>query len=338
MYRRNKKQLLTNIILALSVINIVNCYGATTMTHREFQNSDSNGVATLLPYSTTTEKVTLEGIILNNPEEMLDSRSGAPSVRGGQWQIFFQSDDAEDHAGTCIWFGQDYVGVGTGTYSEQEYQSEVYRINHDPNTAYMFRAGDKVKVTGAYKFYKGKMNINEIHQVDPKYDFDIELIEPRVGMPLPDVAALSELKDASDKYIFDAARDSGCEYYQGCIVRINNVTVVNPENWGPDNTITITDDTGRTFPVILGHGYGITAYECPTGNIDIIGIMDQEATNYAVCTDGYRLYLCNYDGNGQVLTDFGKFKNHIDGDIDMDGDVDLADFGRLAENWLNSSN
>ena len=325
--------LLLNIALSLIITNIAYTQVVTEVTHAEFQAVDSNGVGTFSP--DTTDKVILKGIILNNPDEMLDSRPGAPTPRGGQWQIFIQPEDESDHAGTCVWMGQKYLGVGgSGDYSDAEYMAEHYRVDHDPNTGHAFRAGDKVKVTGWFKFYKGKTNINEKHQVEPFNDFKIELVEARVGLPIPEEVNLEELKDAADNYIFDADRNFGCEYYQGRLIRINNVVVTNAQNWGADKTIMISDENGRTFPAILGHGTGIFENECPTGNIDVIGIMDQEASDLNVCKDGYRLYLSNYDGNGNVLTDFGKFKNHIDGDIDLDGDVDLADFGRMAENWL----
>ena len=321
------------LILLFAISNTAYTQVTKEVTHTEFQACNSNGIGTYSP--NTSDKVTLEGIILNNPEEMLNSQPGAPTPRGGQWQIFVQPEDQADHAGTCVWMGQSYSGVGgSGDYSEQQYMAEHYRVDHDPNTGHAFRAGDKVKVTGWFKFYRGKMNINEAHQVESLFDIDIELLESRVGLPTPEFVTLDELKDVNDNFIFDQTRNSGCEYYQGRLIRINNVSVMNPQNWGPNKTITITDSEGRTFPIILGHGYGILEEQCPTGNVDIIGIMDQETASFTVCKDGYRIYLCNYDGNGKVLTDFGKFKNHIDGDIDMDGDVDIADFGRMAENWL----
>ena len=323
--------------LLLTLFSTSMAFGQVTkkITHSEFQACDNNGIGIYSP--NTSDKVILEGIILNNPEEMLDSRPGAPTPRGGQWQIFIQPEDPQDHAGTCIWMGQSYSGVGgSGDYSDAEYMAEHYRISHDPNTGQAFRLGDKVRVTGWFKFYKGKTNINEDHKVEPFFDVRIDLLEAKAGLPLPENVSLDQIKDTSDNFIFDSSRQSGCEYYQGRLIRINNISITNPQNWGHNKTLTITDSSGKTLPVILGHGLGIIENECPEGVIDVIGILDQEATNFAQCKDGYRLYVCNYDGNGRVLTSFNQFKNHIDGDIDFDGDVDLADFSKLAENWLSA--
>jgi len=115
------------------------------VTHWELQAVDEYGVGT---YS-ATDKVIITGIILNNPEEILDPTPGAPAYLGGQWQVFIQSDDVNDHAGTAVWLGQYYAKVGgSGNYTDEQFNSELCRINHDANTGYIFSAGDKVKVTG----------------------------------------------------------------------------------------------------------------------------------------------------------------------------------------------
>jgi len=299
------------------------------VTHQEFQAVDEDGVGTY----TATDKVILQGIILNNPEEMLNPTPGQ-GYMGGQWQIFIQGE-GDDHAGTVVWLGQNYSRVSSSDdYTDEQLLSELFRINRDPNSGHMFRAGDRVKVTGWYKFYKGKMNVNEKHDIDEFFDFTVELLEARVGLPAPEVIALDELKDQNNDFIFDQTRQSGCEYYQGRLVRVNNVTITDANDWASDNTITIEGANGLTFPVKLGIGYGFTEFDCPTGEIDVIGILDQESSGYMVCKDGYRIWVVNYDGNGKVLTDFGFPKNRLKGDIDMDCDVDLADFAELAANWL----
>ena len=58
------------------------------------------------PDLTTSNKVTVEGIILNNPSFMLDAEPDENSAGiGGQWQIYIQGD-GNDHAGTAVWMGQ----------------------------------------------------------------------------------------------------------------------------------------------------------------------------------------------------------------------------------------
>jgi len=299
------------------------------VTHWQLQAVDEDGVGTY----DATDKVIITGIALNNPEEMLNPTPSTVEM-GGEWQIYIQGE-GDDHAGTAVWYGQNYTKAGgSGNYTDEELLAEMCRINHDPNTGYTFIAGDRIKVTGWYKFYKGKINVNEKHQVEPMFDFEVELLEPAVGLPQPELITLDMVKDGSDQYIFDETRLTGCEYYQARLVRVNDVNIVDPNFWVPDGTVTIRDKTGRTFPVKLGIGEGFTRYDCPTGQIDIIAILDQESSGYMVCTDGYRLWVTNYDGNGLVLTDRGHKRGNLPGDINADFKVNFIDFAELAANWL----
>lgn len=300
------------------------------VTHWELQAVDEDGVGTY----DATDKVIITGIVLNNPEEILNPTPGT-GYMGGQWQIYIQGE-GNDHAGTAVYMGQYYAKVGgqSGSYTDEQLLFELCRINHDPNTGYTFAAGDRVRVTGWYKFYKGKINVNEKHEADPMFDFEVELVEPAVGLPAPEVITLDLVKDVNDEYIFDSSRLTGCEYYQARLVRINDVNIIDPENWGPDNTVTVTDANGLTFPVKLGIGDGVTRYACPMGQIDVIAIFDQESSGYTVCKDGYRLWMPDYDGNGLVLTDRGHERGNLPGDINTDYQVDFVDFAELAENWL----
>ncbi len=299
------------------------------VTHWQLQAVDADGVGTY----EDTDKIIIKGIVLNNPEEMLNPTPGT-GYMGSQWQIYIQGED-DDHAGTAVYLGQYYAKVGgSGNYTDEEMLSELCRINHDPNTGYIFAAGDRLKVTGWYKFYKGKINANEKHQVEPMFDFEVELLEPAAGLPQPETITLDMVKDGNDQYIFDPSRLTGCEYYQARLVRINDVNIIDPENWGPDNTVTIMDVNGLTFPVKLGVGDGFTRYGCPAGQIDVIAIFDQESSGYLVCKDGYRLWVIDYDGNELVLTDRGHERGNLPGDINTDYKVDFYDFAELANNWL----
>jgi hypothetical protein len=302
------------------------------VTHLDLQAVNADGVGT---YS-ATDKVIITGIVLNNPEEILDPTPGAPAYIGGQWQIYIQGE-GDDHAGTAVYMGQYYAKVGgqSGSYTDEQLLSELCRINHDPNTGYTFAAGDRVRVTGWYKFYTGKINVNEKHEADPMFDFEVELLEPAVGLPQPELITLDMVKDSDNQYIFDQTRLTGCEYYQVRLVRVNDVNIVDPNNWAPDGTVTIRDKTGRTFPVKLGIGDGFTRYVCPTGQISVIAIFDQEnPSSSPPFNGGYRLWVPNYDGNGLVLTDRGHKRGNLPGDINSDYIVDFYDFADLAENWL----
>jgi hypothetical protein len=298
------------------------------ITHQQLQAVDGDGVGT---YS-ATDKVIVTGIILNNPEEMLDPTS-SESGMGGQYQYYVQGEGS-DHAGTAVYMAQRYVYMGGGVYTTDQWSSELWRLNHDPNTGYTFNAGDRVRITGWYMFYKGKTNINEKHKNEQFYDVNVELVTPAVGLPQPETITLDLVKDSSNQFIFDQTRATGCEYYQARLVRVDDVNIVNPANWALDGTVMVADKTGRTFPVKLGIGDGFTRYACPTGQISVIAILDQESSGYMVCKDGYRLWVPNYDGNGLVLTDRGHKRGNLPGDINSDYIVDFFDFSEFANNWL----
>ncbi|MBN2211199.1 MAG: hypothetical protein JW709_07365, partial [Sedimentisphaerales bacterium] len=162
---------------------------ATPVTHEEFQACDADGDSTF--DDNGPSRVLLEGIILNMPEEIVSPYfvGDNPESMGGQWQIYIQPTDPEDHAGTAIYIGQNYYSLWwitdpLNTYSESAWDAELTRINHDPNdTFYRFCPGDRITVNGKYMFYRGKLNVNEQHNVIPDNDFIIRLVEPAVGLP-----------------------------------------------------------------------------------------------------------------------------------------------------------
>ena len=266
------------------------------VTHTEFQAVDGTGEHTYA----STEKVVLEGIVLHHPADMLDPTPDDTITDlynlGGQWQFYFQGE-GDDHAGTAVFLAQLYDNLPWvmpgGGYSNEEFAAELARLN-----AAQFSPGDRIRVTGYFLSYKGKMNVNEQHNNDPAYDFTIELLERGVGVPRPEVVSLDELKDEQDQFIFDPDRLYGAEYYQSRLIKIEDVNMVDPNGWGPNGELVVTNGH-KTFPVKLGRGNGIYAgsYNL-TEPFDVIGILDQESTDF---TSGYRLYVMNYDGNGEVL-------------------------------------
>jgi hypothetical protein len=312
-------------------------------TNWNLQAVDAGGSG-ISPWLSSTNKVSVEGYILNRGEYMLNGTPNYNTIPynvGAQWQIFVQGGNG-DHAGTCIWMGQNYQNLsyagGVGRYTNEQWVNEIEKLTYDPRTGHRFMPGDKVRVTGLTKFYGGKTNINERHNADLAYDIMIELVELGAGLPQPQVVTLDQLKDSSDNFIFDPNRTTGCEYYQAQLIRVNNVSFVNPALWAPNTTLTITDGT-RTFPVLLGIGPGITTTSNNLNStFDVIGILDQEDGS-APNTAGYRIWVTNYDGNGQILTD-GCDLNGVfsSGDINKDCIVDLKDFAILSREWLSCSN
>ncbi len=298
------------------------------VTHSEFQAVDGSGEQVY----NTTDMVILEGILLHNPADMLDPTPDDSITEafnlGGAWQIFVQGE-GDDHAGTAVWLGQLYNNLPwvapDGGYSNEEFITELSRLN-----AAQFSPGDRIRITGYYLSYNGKLNINEQHNKNPDHDFTIELVERGVGLPRPEVVTLDELKDDVDEFIFDPNRQSGCEYYQGRLIKIEDVYFVDANDWGAHGELVITDGR-KTFGVKLGRGNGIYAGSNNlTEPFDVIGILDQESPDL---TSGYRLYVMNYDGNGSVLASREHRMADMPGDINLDGVVDLVDLIKLIDNW-----
>jgi hypothetical protein len=299
------------------------------ITHSEFQAVNASGEQMY----NATEKVILEGILLHNPADMLDPTADDTITElfnlGGQWQIFFQGE-GDDHAGTAVWMGQLYNNLPwialDGGYSNEEFVSELSRLN-----AAKFSPGDRIRVTGYYLSYNGKLNVNEQHNKNPDHDFTIELVKRGVGLPRPEVITLDDLKDDNDHFIFDPARQRGGEYYQARLVKIEDVYFADANDWRPDGELVITNGT-KTLAVKLGRGNGIYA---GSNNLavpfDVVGILDQESPNL---TDGYRLYVMNYDGNGSVLASREHRRADKPGDLNLDGIVDYNDIDELIKDWL----
>ncbi len=269
---------------------------AVPVSHAQFQAVNAKGEQV----HSQSDRVVLEGTVLNNSGDLLDPTVNdtitTPFNLGGQWQIYVQGE-AGDHAGTAVFMAQLYNNLPwiqpDGGYTNQQFVAELTRLN-----AAQFAPGDRVRVTGYFLSYAGKNNINEQHSNNPDHDFTIELLARGLGLPSPEMVRLDQLKDAVDRFLFDAQHASGCEYYQGRLVKIPAVHFVDPNAWGPNAQLLVTDGI-RTFPVRMGRGSGIYAgsYNL-TEPFDVIGIMDQESTDLKA---GYRLWVPDYDGNGRVL-------------------------------------
>lgn len=272
-------------------------------TFTNLQAVDANGVSTW----SGSFPFTMTGVLLCNPDEMLDStpnfipwNGGAGEYQmGAEWQIAFQAVDPSDRGGTFCYMGQSYgnmpwEGDSSLSYSNEAWTAEILRLNYDPATMHQFRPGDLIQVTVRQSdFYGGKRNITEGHSIDPAYNFDISLVTANYGLPAPEVVSLSDLKKADDTYIFDQTRATGDEHYQGMRVRINNLTLVTTNGWSPTNSwgnrlCTATDGTGRTFP--LRHSrYDLGS--APTGVFDAVGIFNQESGSGSQGTNGYELIV-----------------------------------------------
>lgn len=251
---------------------------------------------------------TIIGILLTDPDEMLDSsprfRPATENDIGGQWQMVIQALPP-DRGGTFLWMGQNYAirrppFDDSFSYTDEEWLAEIARVNHDPFTGRKFKKGDLVAVTAnASLFYGGKRNINEAHRKEPEYDFYISLIIPDFGLPEPEVISLSSLvtpddgNPATSEEIFDPERKKGGEFYQGMRVRINHIKLVTTDGWNPDlpwgqRLCIVTDGEGRFFR--LRHPrYSLGP--APIDWFDAIGILNQESGSGSQGKTGYELFV-----------------------------------------------
>jgi len=283
----------------------------TPVTHSELQAVYEDGTSywTFLHPTTTRYPVSVVGIVINNPWDMLDYGSSASSPA---WQTFIQAINPNDYGisypnwsdfgGTALYMRRYSPRGPANHYTAEEWQSEMERVNRplglsEPSLRY----GDVVLVQAKAPgmFFRGKYNINEQHYKSPDYDFSITILARGVT---PSVATitLADLKDASNDFIFDATRQTGCEHYQASLVHLDNLLLLDPENWALDGTVHVTQVgfEGRTFDLKLGIDPAlatINAAMLTTTPFSITAILDQEAYS-GDNTEGYRFWLTNAQG------------------------------------------
>jgi hypothetical protein len=289
---------------------------AQSETHANLQAVTGTGASAWpAPSAPFDPPVTIRGVLLCNPDEMLDSTptflpwdGGANQYRmGGEWQVTFQAVDPGDRGGTTCWMGQNYgnqpwIHDSALSYTNEAWVAEILRLNFDPSTMHQFRAGDLVEMTVRQSlFYGGKRNLNEGHDIDPAFNFDIRLVTANYGLPTPEVITLADVMNvggeatnrASWLPVFDETRATGGEHYQGMRVRLNNLTLVTTSGWNPTNTwgnrlCTVTDGAGRFFS--LRHPR-YTLGAAPAAQFDAIGIFNQESGSGSQGTNGYELFV-----------------------------------------------
>ena len=258
---------------------------------------------------TGTPPFTVVGVLLTDPDEMLDStpnfQPASAGVMGGEWQITVQAALDGDRGGTTCWMGQNYAirrppFDDAFSYTNEAWTAEIERLNHDPATGHAFQKGDLVAVTpNRSLFFGGKRNINEAHDNDPAADFTISLVLSNYGLPTPEVISLQSVTRTNDNNaatsedIFDATRATGGEHWQGMRVRITSLTLVDTSDWNPANLwnarkCTVTDGEGRFFT--LRHPrYSLGP--APTDPFDAIGVFTQESGSGNQGTNGYELFV-----------------------------------------------
>ncbi|MFO7534119.1 MAG: hypothetical protein R6X19_00280 [Kiritimatiellia bacterium] len=277
-------------------------------THTNLQAVNASGVGTWAG----PHPFVIRGVLLNDPEEMLDS-AWAPAAEtdgamGAQWQMFFQAAAGDDRGGTACWMGQNYNSLGVwipegNAYAEAEWSNEMTRVNHDPQSLRRFRKGDLVDVTAQKSlFYGGKVNINESHRVSAANNFSVTLVQAGFGLPDPEVIRLSDLVNEDDgnpgthEDLFDQTRQTGGERYQGRRVRIESIRMATNHyasaGWGKtnwaDRLCTVSDGEGRYFPLRVP----LTDLgPVPSDWFSAVGIINQESGSGSEGRHGYELFV-----------------------------------------------
>lgn len=142
------------------------------------------------------------------------------------------------------------------------------------------KQGDRIQVTGLTGHYGGQTNMNDRHNPDQKFDVTVLSSGNTV-----ETIVLENLAGATE---FDWTRQTGGEYYQGRLVTVKNVTIVEGE-WGPDADLVVSDTLGNTLPVRLYYGTGIGSHPQPGDVLNITGVFNQEDTETPY-TGGYQLW------------------------------------------------
>ena len=263
-------------------------FGQTAVTHWDLQSVNSTGY----PQRVETFPFTIQGVILNDPEEMLplayQAGASGPSS-GGQFQVFIQAVAAGDRGGTALYMSQMSYIPGNN-YDEPTWLSEMQRVRYD-GSGRKFRKGDLVEVTARNAlFYNGKRNINEGHRNTSSNDFDMALVRPNTVLPPAEALTLADLKHADDSAIFDEFRGTGGEHWQGMRVRIDAIRLATTNGWGltnwSDRMCTAADDTGRTLPLRMPLTDLGPVPETSTW-FSAVGILNQENS----ATNGYELFV-----------------------------------------------
>ncbi|MDI6784754.1 MAG: hypothetical protein QME64_11760 [bacterium] len=135
--------------------------------------------------------------------------------------------------------------------------------------------GDLMKVEGSVTFYRGLIEFtpaNTTENIGSGYGFTTTTV--------PDIATLN---------IFDQTLATGGEYYEGRLVRLNNVQITGG-TWpgsGSDANITITDASG-SMTMRIDKDYELDGNPQPTGSFDLIACANQFDTSEPY-TEGYQV-------------------------------------------------
>lgn len=289
----------------------------TPTKHSEYQMVNSDGTSAW-PTGGSPYPVEMIGVVINNPWDMLDY---SLSVTQPQWQVFIQAVNpydfpglisnpsvfAGDFGGTALYMRKNHPMNPSIYYTDAQWLSEMQRLNY-PNyqgtpVTEPLRRGDLILVQAKAPgmFYGGKRNINEMHQVDSAYDYYITILARNVPLTATNIT-LADLKDSNNNFIFDQTRATGCEHYQGSLVHLDGLLLVDPQNWALNGTVNVKQGN-LTFPLKLGIDPALAAINASllaTTPFSLTAILDQEDSG-SPYTDNYRLWLTSASDLGAAF-------------------------------------
>jgi hypothetical protein len=285
---------------------------------------DSSGVGThpslSLPSENPAAWVTFQGVVLNRPQDMLNTAT--------QWQMYVQALPTNpapyNQGGIALYANKFYDPTGWPRYTSD------------------WLPGDVVEVTGLLLFYNGKTNLNERHDGDNI--FTVTLME-HGSLPAP-----WKIPSIAEAIPFDVSRATGGERYQAQWCRLDGARVTDG-TWAANQTVTITDDSGATMPMLLGAFGDFAQGAPPPGRFTVTAIFDQEDST-SPYTGNYRLWPLAYnqiavwgDSNGDGVVDFSDYQTlavnygtttgatWFMGDYNRDGAVNSLDYQNLYTNY-----
>ncbi|RJP27486.1 MAG: hypothetical protein C4527_12880 [Candidatus Omnitrophota bacterium] len=226
------------ILLCLPVVSV---FSQVITPIGDINSVDEQGLPTF-PGLQTSDKYTIEGIVINEPTVFWGG-----SGERADFILFVQ-----DETGGIQVYSGGWYGGGALTYADVPLQ-----------------VGDRVRVTGLTGSFGGKTNINERHNKDQKFEIvNLGHVGEPTPMPITDLAAAIQ---------FDHTRQTGGEYYQGRLVELQNVHIVDGV-WENGGMLTVADPAGGTMQVELRYSTKIPDSPQPEGIFNIVGVFNQEDT------------------------------------------------------------
>lgn len=131
-----------------------------------------------------------------------------------------------------------------------------------------YALGDLMYVEGTVSFFMGLIEFTPINTT--------EKIGSGYGYPTTIVPSISAMTG------FDQTLATGGEYYEGRLIRLNNIQIVGGDPWpssGSNANIQISDYSGATILMRIDKDYDLDENPQPLGVFDVVGIASQYDTS-----------------------------------------------------------